>query len=892
MNRKWMETVINRDSDVSDRMFRLLTAISVVILTFLLIYGSLLDESFLYLAALMVSIVSIMLVTAVSIKIDRVNVGAVLVAMLLIGIFVLNFFVGGGMYGGAPVQFVFCFVYVAVVLSGKCKVFFCLFSAALTVVSYYLAYHNPQFVVPHSTRHAYLNSEGSVIVVGILISMVVSLQNYLYEEQNKVTTRQKKEIEELNQAEKRFFSSMSHEIRTPINTIIGLNEMILRADVSDEVAENARNINGASKMLLSLINDILDLSKIESGKMEIVNVSYQTGEMFSDIVNMIRIKAKEKGLTLHLNIDPSIPKALLGDEVRIKQILINLMNNAVKYTPSGSISLSVRCDRVSEKCARMYYSVADTGMGIKKESIAHLFDAFSRVDTEKNRYIEGSGLGLSIVKQLIELMDGEISVNSIYTEGSTFHVTLEQKIVDGTELGPFSLGSGAGVERTQYEQSFEAPKAQLLIVDDNEMNLLVAKKLLSATKVQIETAKSGAECLKLTQERQFDGILMDHLMPGMDGIECLHLVRAQKGGMCKNTPVIALTANAGSESRQLYRKEGFNGYLSKPVSGATLEEAVLNMLPEKLVTLNRKSQGKLGTDVLMFDEGQRVSLTITTDSVSDLPGELTEKLGIFVQPYYVCTKEGRFLDEQEIGADELLKYLSAGGEGHSKAPSVEDYERFFAKRLTQAHHIIHITMAKNASDGFQNASEAAMAFENVTVIDSGHLSSSLGLAVLYAASMARNNATKEEILDMLEGLKKRIESAFIIDSTDMLCRAGKIPKSVHTICNALLIHPVIVLRKSRMTVGGIHFGSTEQVTKSYIQKVLKNKDAIDTRILFITYAGMDEQGLSKIREIVDQCCSFERIYLQRASSAIASNCGPGSFGLLFLHRADYERQPG
>ena len=248
---------------------------------------------------------------------------------------------------------------------------------------------------------------------------------------------------------------MSHEIRTPINTIIGLNEIILRESTSEEVAENARNIQGASRLLLSLINDILDISKIKSGKMEIVNVSYETGSLFSEIVNMIWIKAKEKGLEFKLHVDPSIPSMLCGDEVRIKQVLINLLNNAVKYTSEGSVTLSVRCERLSINRVRVWYSVEDTGQGVKKENIPYIFNAFRRVDEERNRYIEGTGLGLSIVQQLVELMGGEISVNSVYTKGSTFIVRLDQDILDDEELGTFTLASRSRAHDGEpYRQSF------------------------------------------------------------------------------------------------------------------------------------------------------------------------------------------------------------------------------------------------------------------------------------------------------------------------------------------------------------------------------------------------------------------------------------------------------
>ncbi len=622
--------------------------------------------------------------------------------------------------------------------------------------------------------------------------------------------------------------------------------------------------------------------------MEIVNVSYETGALFSEIVNMIWIKAKEKGLEFKLHVDSSIPSMLCGDEVRIKQILINLLNNAVKYTSEGSVTLSVRCERRSVNNVRVWYSVEDTGQGVRKENIPYIFNAFRRVDEEKNRYIEGTGLGLSIVKQLVELMGGEISVNSVYTKGSTFIVTLDQDIVDEKELGSFTLASRTSVrEGEPYRQSFEAPDAHILVVDDNDMNLMVVSRLLSDTKIQIDTAANGAECLRLTQNHHYDCILMDHMMPEMDGIECLHALRTQPAGLCQDVPVVALTANAGSDNQLLYRKEGFSGYLAKPVSGALLEAAVLSILPKELVQISEEvKQADIEKDILIFEQAKRRSILVTTDSVCDLPESLRKEFGISVCPYYVCTDEGRFLDGRELKPDELLMHIAGGGTGYSRPPEVEDYERFFAEKLTEAQNVIHITMAKHVSEGYQNALEAAKSFENVTVINSGHLSSSMGLTVLCAAYMAEHHAAKEEIVEAVKRMERFISSAFIINSTHMMCQSGRISKKIQILCDALLLHPVLVLRKSKMVVGSMEMGSFSHATKKYIRKTLQDTRNIDRRILFITYSGMEEEKLQHIQNVVQQYCPFERVYLQKASSAIASNCGPGSFGLLFMRRGD------
>ena len=884
MIKKWFTIITDHRISLRERMFRIVTGVCMIAIAFTLPMGRSV-WNYLMLAA---SLAIMAVIVKVSIREKRIQAGATAIAVLLLTLFPITFFSAGGFYSGVPEWFVLCFIYVCITLQGRRRTVFFGLCMAETMLCYGTAFYFPGVASPNANQSALFDSAFSMIMVGLLTSVLLMFLNRMYEEENALSQRQKKEIEELNRAENHFFSSMSHEIRTPINTIIGLNEIILREDISEEVAENARNIQGASKLLLSLINDILDISKIKSGKMEIVNVSYETGALFSEIVNMIWIKAKEKGLEFKLHVDSSIPSMLCGDEVRIKQILINLLNNAVKYTSEGSVTLSVRCERQGVNRVRVWYSVEDTGQGVKKENIPYIFNAFRRVDEEKNRYIEGTGLGLSIVQQLVELMGGEISVNSVYTKGSKFIVMLEQDIVDDQALGTFTLASRARAHEAEtYQQSFEAPEAHILVVDDNDMNLMVVGKLLAETKIQIDTASSGAECLQLTQNHRYECILMDHMMPEMDGIECLHALRAQPGGLCQDVPVIALTANAGSDNQLLYRKEGFSGYLAKPVSGALLEAAVLSVLPKGLVQLNEAAkQSDIEKDILIFEQAQRRSILVTTDSVCDLPKALRKEFGISVCPYYICTEEGRFLDEQELKPDELLMHMAGGGKGCSQPPEVEDYERFFAEKLTGAQNVIHITMAKHVSEGYQNALEAAKSFENVTVIDSGHLSSSMGLTVLCAAYMAEHHAAKEEIVEAVSRMERFISSAFIINSTHMMCQTGRISKKVQILCDALLLHPVLELKKSRMVVGSMEMGSFAHATKKYVRKVLQDARSIDRRILFITYSGMEEKKLRQIQSLVQQYCPFERVYLQKASSAIASNCGPGSFGLLFLRKDD------
>ena len=889
MIKKWLEIISDHRISMRERMFRIVTVVCMIALVFTLPMG----RRLLNLAILAVSLAAIATIAKISIRKGRLEAGATAIVVLLLVLFPFTFFSAGGFYSGVPEWFVLCFIYVCITLQGKRMAVFFGLCTAETMLCYGIAFYFPDIAAINSQQHSFFDSAFSMIMVGMLTSVLLMFLNRMYEEENALSQQQKKEIEELNQAENNFFSSMSHEIRTPINTIIGLNEITLRGDIPEDVAENARNIQGASKLLLTLINDILDISKIKSGKMEIVNAAYETGTLFSEIVNMIWVKAREKGLEFKLHVDPSIPSMLCGDEVRIKQILINLLNNAVKYTSEGSVTLSVRCERQGVNRVLVWYSVEDTGQGVKKENIPYIFNAFQRVDEEKNRHIEGTGLGLSIVQQLVELMGGEISVNSVYTKGSKFIVALEQDIVDDKELGAFTLASRTRARSDgPYRQSFEAPDAHILVVDDNDMNLVVVTKLLAETKIQIDTASSGAECLKLTQSHHYDCILMDHMMPEMDGIECLHALREQPGGLCQGVPVVALTANAGSDNQLLYKKEGFSGYLAKPVGGALLEAAVLSVLPKMLVSLCEEGgQPNLEKDVLIFERAKRRPILVTTDSVCDLPESLIKELGVSVCPYYVCTEEGRFLDGLELQPDELLAHVAQGKKGESRPPEVEDYERFFAEKLTEAQNVIHISMAKHVSAGYQNALEAAKSFNNVTVVNSGHLSSSMGLSVLWAARLAEDHAGKAEIVASVKRMERFISSAFIINSTHMMCQAGRISKRIQVLCDALLLHPILVLRKSKMVVGSMEMGDFPRIAKKYVRKVLQETRSIDRRVLFITYSGLDEKKLQYIQDLVRQHCAFERVYLQKASSAIASNCGPGSFGLMFM-RKDSASSPG
>lgn len=399
----------------------------------------------------------------------------------------------------------------------------------------------------------------------------------------KVVQIKKVEAEEAVKAKSAFLSNMSHEIRTPINAMLGMDEIILRESNESNIIEYASRIQSAGSMLLSLINDILDFSKIEAGKMEIVPENYDVAEVINELYNLIYFRAENKGLKANFNIAHDIPAMLNGDALRIKQICMNVLTNAVKYTERGHITFDMKCRRMTDGTVFLDISVEDTGMGIKEEEISKLFSSFDRINENRTKYIEGTGLGMSITKSLLDLMGGSISVKSVYGEGSTFYVSIPQQIIDGTEIGHFKINPN--VEKPKYKESLVAPEADILIVDDNEMNLMVVKGLIKKTKVKIDTATSGIQCLEMVQNKKYHIIFMDHMMPVMDGIETFEKMRELENNKSKDATVIALTANAVAGSKEMYLSKGFADYLSKPVEGRKIEEMMRKYLPEELVTV-------------------------------------------------------------------------------------------------------------------------------------------------------------------------------------------------------------------------------------------------------------------------------------------------------------------
>ena len=431
------------------------------------------------------------------------------------------------------------------------------------------------------------------IGLGFLLVFVVIQQ---VDDLREITLERQRAID-MSEAKTRFLASMSHEIRTPINAILGMNEMILRENKDETVEEYSRNIRSSGKMLLMLVNDVLDFSRIEAGKLEINEKQFLVSDMLYDVISLVKERANEKSLELKTEITSEVPNRLISDEFRISQILINLINNAVKYTEKGTVTLEIGGQKGEKNDYELSIIVKDTGKGIKKEDQLHLFEAFSRADMKSNAHIEGTGLGLAIVKSIVDSMKGEVGVESEYGVGSEFWVKLPVQCIDSELLGSDFMEKRNSSITYENSCTFTAPEAKILAVDDNQSNLTIVKLFLKKNGITPDLAGSGTRAIELCREKKYDIILLDHMMPQPDGIETLHVIRNDETSLNRDTKAVVLTANAVAGSRQMYLDEGFDEYLTKPLDSKVLEDTISRLLPEEKVNIvTDADSGKSSSD--------------------------------------------------------------------------------------------------------------------------------------------------------------------------------------------------------------------------------------------------------------------------------------------------------
>lgn len=558
------------------------------------------------------------------------------IVVIFMFLFPIMFFKSGGYKGGMTSFYIFGILFTIFMLEGW-LMFFCVWlELIIYIFTIGIAYYYPDTVIWfQSEKEIVVDVLTGVVVSSASLGVAMYLHFRIYKKQQVFLTQAREEAMEANRAKSTFLANMSHEIRTPINVMLGMNEMILRESESREVVQYAKSVEKAGNYLLSLINNILDITRIESKKLDIIEEKFSLRQLVQEVCLIGAKQAEAKNLEFVVDVEKTLPEYLIGDALHIKQVILNLINNAVKYTKKGKIFLEV-CQEEKQ----ISFSVKDTGIGIKKEDMEALFDMFMRADIKRHRNIEGSGLGLTIAKELCEQMGGHIQAESIYGKGSNFTVYFPLKDAGTEKIGQWKVVEGEPVQ--EKRKKFFASEAQILLVDDSEQNIQVITSLLRRTGVQLDTAASGFECIEKVRNKKYHLIFLDYMMPEMDGIETFHRLKKEVNG--QSVPVIALTADVSTGIHQHFLSEGFSDYLSKPVMWEKLEELLLQWLPAALVSMkNGAGEDWNITEKQLLDLKQKLKKwdIELSEGLRLLSGSISQyrKLAELFVEYYMPNKE-------------------------------------------------------------------------------------------------------------------------------------------------------------------------------------------------------------------------------------------------------------
>ncbi len=598
--RKLVKYLIREELTMQHRLINIILSIGVVALLVCTAFDFIVGtgaRTFWIMGLLIVSFIISLYVANILNKPDLSGVILAVIANFIL--MPILYFAEGGKESAMPLWLVLASLFTFLIVDSKVCYFIYVGNVLIAGILLYRDFTYPESVQKMASRKAeYEDYFYAIAFVVLTFGVIFKFQRNMYnrktrelEEKEQELIKMNLDLEKANEAKSVFFARMSHEIRTPINGVIGMNEMILRESSERNILNYASSIEIASNTLLSLVNDILDFSKIESGLMKIIPDEYEVFSLLKSCYIMLDMRAKGKGLKLNLEYNEKLPEKLLGDEIRIRQVITNLLTNAVKYTDRGTITFEVDYVKKEESRIDLIVRITDTGRGISEEGLEGIFESFRRADERQNRNIEGTGLGLAITKQLVDLMEGSISVKSQQGRGSEFTVVIPQTLVSTMPMGnfweKFSATSGTG---ENYKESFTAKDARILVVDDAPVNLQIIKLLLKQTEIMVDLAASGEECLEKYNENQYDLILLDHMMPQMDGIETFFELQKTDRYKEEKTPIIVLTANAIQGADKEYLAVGFSDYMTKPVQVQELEKMMIKYLPEEKVVLKEEAR--------------------------------------------------------------------------------------------------------------------------------------------------------------------------------------------------------------------------------------------------------------------------------------------------------------